>query len=108
MRPCPRASSALIVLLAVAGVASPAGGQLRHPPSRVVDYRIDARLDPATHRIDGRQRITWRNPAPTAIREIWLHLYSTPSATHGARSCASARPHGRRSRAPTTSGAAST
>lgn len=75
MRPCPRASSALIVLLAVAGVASPAGGQLRHPPSRVVDYRIDARLDPATHRIDGRQRITWRNPAPTAIREIWLHLY---------------------------------
>lgn len=42
---------------------------------RVVDYTIEARLDPIAHTIDGRQRLTWRNRSDRAVEAVYLHLY---------------------------------
>ena len=42
---------------------------------RVVDYTIEARLDPIAHTIDGRQRLTWRNRSDRAVDAVYLHLY---------------------------------
>jgi hypothetical protein len=41
----------------------------------VADYRIGVRLDAATHRLEGKERVTWRNPSDEAVRDLWLHLY---------------------------------
>lgn len=38
-------------------------------------YRIRVRLDPAAKQIVGHERLTWRNPSPEAVSELWLHLY---------------------------------
>ena len=42
---------------------------------RVVDYRIEARLDPVAHTIAGHQRLTWRNRSDGAVAAVYLHLY---------------------------------
>jgi len=42
---------------------------------RVVDYQIEARLDPDKHTIDGRERLTWRNRSDREVRAVYLHLY---------------------------------
>lgn len=42
---------------------------------RVVDYRIQARLDPVRHTIDGQQQLTWRNRSAREVRAVYLHLY---------------------------------
>ena len=42
---------------------------------RVVEYEIDAVLDPATHTLTGRQTVRWRNTTSVPTSEIWLHLY---------------------------------
>lgn len=42
---------------------------------RVVDYRIEATLDPVRHTVDGRQTLTWRNRSDQTVRSIYLHLY---------------------------------
>lgn len=42
---------------------------------RVVDYVIDARLDPDKHQIEGRERMTWRNRSEREVRAVYLHLY---------------------------------
>ena len=42
---------------------------------RVVDYRIQATLDPVKHRIDGQERLSWRNRSDREIRTVYLHLY---------------------------------
>lgn len=42
---------------------------------RVVDYRIEARLDPDAHTVDGRQQLTWRNRSAVSVRAVYLHLY---------------------------------
>jgi hypothetical protein len=42
---------------------------------RVVDYRIEASLDPVKHTIDGKQRLTWRNRSAEPVRSVYLHLY---------------------------------
>lgn len=42
---------------------------------RVVEYTIDVSLDPQTHRIEGRERLTWRNRSAQPIDEVYLHLY---------------------------------
>lgn len=66
------AAAALATLLAA--LSGPAGGS--EPLSRrVADYTIEARLDPSTHTVLGRQRLVWRNPSDTPAREIQLHLY---------------------------------
>ncbi|HAT31614.1 MAG TPA: peptidase M1 [Janthinobacterium sp.] len=42
---------------------------------RVVDYRIEASLDPVKHTIDGKQKLAWRNRGDRAVRSVYLHLY---------------------------------
>lgn len=42
---------------------------------RVVDYAIEARLDPDKHTLDGRERLTWRNRSDVEVRAVYLHLY---------------------------------
>ncbi|MGH8032598.1 MAG: M1 family metallopeptidase, partial [Luteimonas sp.] len=42
---------------------------------RVVDYRIDATLDPVKHTVDGRQTLTWRNRSAQPVCAVYLHLY---------------------------------
>ncbi|MEZ6184375.1 MAG: M1 family metallopeptidase [Planctomycetota bacterium] len=39
-----------------------------------VDYRIEASLDEATHRIQGRERITYSNNSPDTLRYLWVQL----------------------------------
>ncbi|MDQ1815306.1 M1 family metallopeptidase [Massilia sp. CCM 9210] len=42
---------------------------------RVVDYRIEATLDPVAHTVDGKQKLTWRNRSKETVRSVYLHLY---------------------------------
>jgi hypothetical protein len=42
---------------------------------RVVSYRIQARLDPGKHTVDGQQQLTWRNRSDRPVSSVFLHLY---------------------------------
>ena len=42
---------------------------------RVVQYRIEATLDPVKHRVTGRQALTWRNRSAIPVRSVYVHLY---------------------------------
>ena len=42
---------------------------------RVVDYRIQARLDPVKHLVTGQQQLTWRNRSTVPVRSVYVHLY---------------------------------
>src|ERR1700754_1111065 len=42
---------------------------------RVVSYRIQARLDPDKHTVDGQQQLTWRNRSDRPVSAVFLHLY---------------------------------
>jgi hypothetical protein len=50
-------------------------GQEATLSDRVVEYRIEASLDPVKHTIDGRQRLTWRNRSAETVRSVYVHLY---------------------------------
>ena len=41
----------------------------------VVDYRIEARLEADSKRLDGRETIVWRNTTWDTVNELWFHLY---------------------------------
>ena len=43
------------------------------PP--VVEYRIQVRLDEKEHRLDGSERLLWRNPSSDPVSELQFHLY---------------------------------
>ena len=43
------------------------------PP--VVEYRIEVRLDEKEHRLDGSERLIWRNPSDDPVSELRFHLY---------------------------------
>jgi hypothetical protein len=43
------------------------------PP--VVEYRIEVRLDEKEHRLDGSERLIWRNPSDDPVPELRFHLY---------------------------------
>ncbi len=43
--------------------------------SRVVEYRIQASLDPDKHTIDGKQQLNWRNRSTQPVCTVYLHLY---------------------------------
>ncbi len=53
----------------------PRTGQEATLSDQVVSYVIEARLDPGTHTIQARQRMTWRNRSDRAIGSVYLHLY---------------------------------
>lgn len=42
---------------------------------RVVSYRIQARLDPDKHTVDGQQQLTWHNRSDRPVSSVFLHLY---------------------------------
>ncbi|MET0616685.1 MAG: M1 family metallopeptidase [Luteibacter sp.] len=42
---------------------------------RVVAYRIQARLDPDKHTVDGQQQLTWRNRSDRPVSALFFHLY---------------------------------
>ncbi len=50
-------------------------GQEATLSDRVVDYRIEARLDPQRHTLDGKQQLRWRNRSDREVRSVYLHLY---------------------------------
>lgn len=43
------------------------------PPA--VEYRIEATLDAGTHTVEGKERLTWRNPSADSVGELRFHLY---------------------------------
>jgi len=70
-----RAALTAALLLLPPSLAPALADPLPERASQVVDYRISVRLDPATHQLDGRERLVWRNPSADAIGELWFHLY---------------------------------
>ncbi len=42
---------------------------------RLVAYHIDARLEPETKKVVGRQTLAWTNVGPTPVTELQFHLY---------------------------------
>lgn len=42
---------------------------------RVVNYDIQASLDPVKHTVDGKEKLTWRNRSDREVRSVYLHLY---------------------------------
>ncbi len=43
------------------------------PP--IVEYTLEASLDPKTHTIEGQERLVWRNPSSDPVSELRFHLY---------------------------------
>src|SRR4051812_43323915 len=43
--------------------------------TEVASYQIDARLDAQAHQVLGHERVSYRNPSPDVLTEIWVHLY---------------------------------
>jgi len=66
LRPLPFLAAALWPLAVSA--ATPV-----RPP--VVTYTIEVSLDPATHQLDGSERLTWRNPSADPVQELRFHTY---------------------------------
>lgn len=42
---------------------------------RVVNYDIDATLDPVKHTVTGKEKLTWRNRSAVPVKSVYLHLY---------------------------------
>jgi hypothetical protein len=42
---------------------------------RVVEYHINATLDPVAHTVAGQEKLNWRNRSDRPIKVIYLHLY---------------------------------
>ncbi len=73
----PRQASLLLLLgLTVAGpvLAQAPAAAPSHQGNRV-DYRIGARYNGETHRLEGQETITWTNGRGVATSELWFHLY---------------------------------
>lgn len=50
-------------------------------PTAIASYRIEATLDPGSHRVTGKQTLQWTNRGPQPVREIVLHLYMNAFAS---------------------------
>ncbi len=44
-------------------------------PAPVSSFDVQARLDPATHRVEASGALRWRNAGPGPVSSLWLHLY---------------------------------
>ena len=60
--------------------AASAWGGTRSDPSsnlsdRVVQYKIDATLEPEHHIVDAQEQMTWRNRSSQSVAAVYLHLY---------------------------------
>jgi hypothetical protein len=69
----------LIVLLLISSSALPVRSPLVVQPQQlaphVASYQMNVRLDPVAKTVSGTERITYTNPSPDALPEIWLRLY---------------------------------
>jgi hypothetical protein len=65
---------ALCVLAALCCVAADAPAPLALPETSLA-YRIEASLDPAGRRLEGRETLEWRNPSDAAVTSVPIHLY---------------------------------
>ncbi|MBI3966992.1 MAG: M1 family metallopeptidase [Chloroflexi bacterium] len=54
---------------------APAGAGTTNGRPDVASYRLAVTLDPAAKQVRGSGRITYRNPSPDGLGEIWLRLY---------------------------------
>jgi hypothetical protein len=66
----PPRKRALPVLDGVPALRTPG---VRSP--RLANYRIDAKYDPATRRVDATQILTWTNSGKSAVQSLPFHLY---------------------------------
>ena len=66
-------AAAAVACLVLAASGLDARQTARSPD--VASYRLEATLDPATHTIGGRGRLTWRNPSSQPATELRFHLY---------------------------------
>jgi len=72
MKRSPKRAAALCALATLcAGLL--AAAQPVSPP--VVEYSIDATLDPKAKTVDGKERLLWRNPSGDDVSELQFHLY---------------------------------
>ncbi len=66
-----------VVLLGIAWAAASArqgaGAAPAGPP--VVEYRIEASLDPGAKTVEAKEHLRWRNPSSDSITELRFHLY---------------------------------
>jgi hypothetical protein len=56
-------------------LAAPALDARQSRAPEIANYRLEATLNPATHAITGRGRLTWRNATANATSELQFHLY---------------------------------
>ncbi len=49
------------------------GGPARSP--RIANYKLDAKLDPATHQVTGAETLTWTNTGQSQVDTLPFHLY---------------------------------
>jgi len=42
---------------------------------RIVHYAVDVGLDEEAHRLEGHERVRWRNTTADAVNHAWFHLY---------------------------------
>ena len=56
-------------------VAPPALSAAAPPSPPVVEYTIEAALDPAEKTLEGRETLVWRNPSGDSVPELRFHLY---------------------------------
>jgi hypothetical protein len=77
----PRLPQRLLILfvLLIAGSGTAARSAATQPAlqlaPQIASYRMDVRLDPASKTVVGTERITYTNPSPDPLGEIWLRLY---------------------------------
>jgi hypothetical protein len=71
----PASAAAVLAPSAPDAWGGPRSGTEPTLSDRVVDYRIEATLDPVRHAIAGKEKLTWRNRSKVAVRSVYLHLY---------------------------------
>jgi hypothetical protein len=64
----------LVLIASAVALAPPARAATPVSPP-VVEYRIEVRLDEKEHRLDGTERLIWRNPSGDPVSELRFHLY---------------------------------
>jgi Peptidase family M1 domain len=63
----------LAALVGLHGIAT--ADPLPDRANEVTDYRIAVTLNTETKQLNGRERLTWRNPSTDTVGDLWFHLY---------------------------------
>jgi hypothetical protein len=71
--PCFAVAGCLLAALLVP--ASSRAERLPGNADEVVQYTIAVSLDASAHKLEGRQRLVWRNPSADPVTDLWFHLY---------------------------------